>query len=60
MNIETELKQVTTIILKLSLSEAKWLKDYLQNPFIRDESIDDKLMREEFYNSIHALPYIEE
>ena len=47
----TELK-TTKIILELDEIEAEWLKNYVQNPLIENETIKDTEMREKLFNAI--------
>ena len=50
------LRQVNTVLLELTLEEAKWLKVVVQNPLGDGESVGDYAMREQFFK---ALPEFE-
>jgi len=40
------------IILKLTEEEARWLKNYLQNPLIEHEHSSDQKIRQLFWSSL--------
>lgn len=46
------IKTVSMVTLQLSEKEAKWLKGYVQNPLMEDESAQDSQMRQELFNAL--------
>jgi len=56
---QSKLESMTTVVLRLSVEEAQWLRAYVQNPILpagayeSDEDDVDRVMRARLW---HALP----
>ena len=53
------MKQVNTVLLELTIEEAKWLKVVVQNPLGDGESVGDYAMREQFFKGLPEFEQLE-
>lgn len=53
--MKKELKKSLVLVLELTEQETTWLHNVMQNPFLIEESNEDKKMRELFWTNTLAI-----